>query len=513
MNSIRKTSHYVWIAVAVALFVLFWMISVKTPLAGDDWGYALNGMNNNPLAMAWEFYFTWSGRFFSELWGFLIAPRKELWNMLNPLLWTGIYILIYAIVNPRRNRAAVALLIAAMMLTVKDWVRMETYTWIMGTTYVIPLFLILIVIWIEKQVLLQGQRFSIVHVIVVAVLNFVIGMTMENIAAGSIVLGVLASLYAWFRRREALKLTLTGLAVSVIAFVLMRLSPGSAYRLMSEHQAWTQLGLFQQIQTNWGNFLTYTFTDNKMMMLFLSGIAALALLHHLLESDHLRGSQIALFVVQETILALAVVACCAQFLQAHTQIAALSLFYDHAGSSSAMIFCSVLYILYIVNLFSVLFVLYRDRDLMERSGYLILAGTCNLAMLLSPIFGARSSLYTIYFIILLSASMLSQIETRPAEPLILVMICGALCATKALQWHTKYNQVAQVQQQREAILQYYREHPEDEEAWIPRMPPMSIHSADIEEGDDYHMRTFKEYYGLPESTTLIFYYLDNYADQ
>ena len=248
--------------------------------------------------------------------------------MLNPLLWTGIYILIYAIVNPRRNRAAVALLIAAMMLTVKDWVRMETYTWIMGTTYVIPLFLILIVIWIEKQVLLQGQRFSIVHVIVVAVLNFVIGMTMENIAAGSIVLGVLASLYAWFRRREALKLTLTGLAVSVVAFVLMRLSPGSAYRLMSEHQAWTQLGLFQQIQTNWGNFLTYTFTDNKMMMLFLSGIAALALLHHLLESDHLRGSQIALFVVQETILALAVVACCAQFLQAHTQIAALSLFYD-----------------------------------------------------------------------------------------------------------------------------------------------------------------------------------------
>ena len=65
MNSIRKTSRYLWIAVAVALFVLFWMISVKTPLAGDDWGYALNGMNNNPLAMAWEFYFTWSGRFFS----------------------------------------------------------------------------------------------------------------------------------------------------------------------------------------------------------------------------------------------------------------------------------------------------------------------------------------------------------------------------------------------------------------------------------------------------------------
>ncbi len=37
------------------------------------------------------------------------------------------------------------------------------------------------------------------------------------------------------------------------------------------------------------------------------------------------------------------------------------------------------------------------------------------------------------------------------------------------------------------------------------MPEESIHSADIEEGDTYHQNSFKEYYGLPETTKLIFY--------
>ena len=37
------------------------------------------------------------------------------------------------------------------------------------------------------------------------------------------------------------------------------------------------------------------------------------------------------------------------------------------------------------------------------------------------------------------------------------------------------------------------------------MPEESIHSADIEEGDTYHQNSFKEYYGLPETTKLVFY--------
>lgn len=510
MDKLRRVRQYGWVAGAGFLFLLFWYISVRTPLAGDDWGYALNGMNFNPFAKAWEFYFTWSGRYFSELWGFLIAPRKELWNILNPALFTGIYILIYQIVNPKRNELAVAGLILAMMLSVKDWVRMETYTWIMGTTYVIPLFLILLVIWIMKQILFQGRGVRPWHFIVLIVLNFYIGLTMENIAAVSILLNILMVLYAWFRRRDALGLAVCSLIVSVLAFVLLRGSPGATFRLQRDNQEWMALGLFGQIQANWQNFLTYTFTDNKVMMLLLSAVSSLALVHHLMEQAVVKNKDKLIFAVQLLILGIALVASCAPMLYVRTHWEGIRLLYDHQTLNSALIFCSVFYILYIVNLFTVLVVLAKDKAFLERMTYLMLAGTANLVMMASPIFGARSSLYTIYFIILLAALLLSEIEIRPAEQLILILICSGLCLTKAVSWKQKYTLVAEIQREREEILQYYREHPEDDEAWIPRMPVMSVHSADIEEGDDYHMQVFKEYFGLPETTKLQFYYKEKY---
>ena len=59
-------------------FAFFMILSRWAPVAGDDWGYALGGRWNNPFMKAVQFYFIWSGRFFSELWGFLIADRKYL---------------------------------------------------------------------------------------------------------------------------------------------------------------------------------------------------------------------------------------------------------------------------------------------------------------------------------------------------------------------------------------------------------------------------------------------------
>ncbi|MBR0479463.1 MAG: hypothetical protein IJJ24_10270, partial [Solobacterium sp.] len=72
----------VW-GIPVLFFLFFFLISRYAPLAGDDWGYAAGGRYNSALMRAWQNYFSWSGRFFSELWGYGIAPHKKLWNVLN----------------------------------------------------------------------------------------------------------------------------------------------------------------------------------------------------------------------------------------------------------------------------------------------------------------------------------------------------------------------------------------------------------------------------------------------
>lgn len=504
MERLKKGKSWCWLGGALFIFILFYYITVRTPLAGDDWGYAVNGMSGNPFGKAWEFYFTWSGRYFAELWGFIVAPHKGLWNLLNPALFAGIYVLLYQIVNPKRNSFSVAILIAAMMLTVADRLRMETYTWIMGTTYVVPLFLILLVIWMMKTLLFTDKKIKPVHYLILIFLNFYIGLAMENISAASILLNLLMLIYAYFKRKDALKLTIVGFAISILGFALIRMSPGAAFRLARDNQTWIELGLMGQIQQNWTHFLNYTFVANKYMMLILSLITFLALIHHWVDRIWMNKKDKLAAVVQGFVLTMAIVACCAPTFVEKLNLEFFSVFYD-LETTGGMIFCTLFYLLYIANLFWILFTLYEDEERVEKLMMVMMAGTCNLAMLLSPIYGSRSSLYTVYFIILLTASIASRIKTSNAEAAIILVICGGLCLQRSLSWKRIYTQVAQVQAERESILQYYREHPEDDEAWIPRMPEESIHSADIEEGDTYHQNSFKEYYGLPETTKLIFY--------
>lgn len=505
MERWKKLTPWAWVAGAIFVYILFYYISVRTPLAGDDWGYALNGTNFNPFVKAWEFYFTWSGRFFSELWGFLIAPRKWLWNILNPALFCGIYILLYQIIKPKRNQIACAITILAMMLTVKDWVRMETYTWIMGTTYVVPLFLMLVSIWLMKRVILEEKSIKPYHYACLVGLNFYIGLAMENIAGANILFNILLVIYAWFQRKDALKLTITGLVVSVLSFILLRCSPGATYRLNRDNQAWMQMGLLSHIQYNWQNFLRYTFTDNKIMILILSSISSLLVLQNGFKKTTSQKQKIG-SIIQLVILGLALVACVSPTLYGKTHWEFFRLFYDYGQWNAALVFCSILYLAYIVNCFWILATCYKEKSCYEKLTYFMLAGTCNLAMMLSPIFGSRSSLYTIYFIILLTVSILAEIELHPSIQSILILFCLVMSYNYSLNWKRTYNLVATIQTERESILQYYREHPEDKEAWIPRMPASTVHSANIEEGDTYHEDVFKEYYGLDPDMILRFFF-------
>ena len=95
MRRLSEFKKHFYILAAIFVAGLFFYITFKTPLAGDDWGYALNGMKGNPIEMTMSFYQTWSGRIFSELWGFVVAPNKWLWNVINPILFTLIFICLY----------------------------------------------------------------------------------------------------------------------------------------------------------------------------------------------------------------------------------------------------------------------------------------------------------------------------------------------------------------------------------------------------------------------------------
>lgn len=477
----------------VFIFSLFAYITYLTPLAGDDWGYAVTGRENNPFVAAFEFYFAWSGRFFSELWGFVVAPNKWLWNILNPLMFAGIFLLIINLFD--KHKILFSTIVAGLILSVQNTLRIETYTWIMGSTYVVPLFLMLIYINIIKKVIYSKKSLNNKLLIFSVLLNFYITLCMENIAGVLVLFNILIMIYSFQRRKELLKPFGLILAVSIIGILILRMSPGARYRLENDNVEFNSLSLFEKIGVNYLTFLDLTFVKNVYLFFTLS---ASLTLFNIKNYSNKKDLIFILYYFLGMFIALS------GLIYSKLNLNFLKVFFDVYYSRSCIIFLSFYYLFYIIGIFISLSNL-DEKEYLESITYLMLAGSSNLVMMISPIFGARSSLYTVYFIILLIGSIIAKMPINKKEYFIVVVLYLALIGLKTREYLYKYRLVNYYMQIRNMQIEYYVNNPNEKEAWLIKMPKYYIHSADIEQWDTYHLETFKEYYGINPKMKVIFY--------
>lgn len=469
------------------VFILFFIISVWSPLAGDDWGYAVNGLHENPLVLAFQFYQSWSGRFFSELYGFLVTPHKFIWNLLNPALFTLIYITIQKIIKPRYPWLT-ALLLLVWMISVKDELRMETYTWLMGTTYVIPLALSL-VFW-SNTFLLKDMKLSYTWLqrIIFSLILFWIGLTMENVAAVMILWLVIIVLYVKFKEGKWDITWIFFLSISILSFLLLRLSPGASLRLIRDHAQWAQMGLWNQLKTQYPLFIQHTYLDSKVFWLSFTLIFAWVIFQ--LKFKH-RWFGLALLTP-------AILSSVSLTLSSRFNID-LGFFTDPSS-----LFNAFYWWIYSVYLFYTLSKL-QSEDSRKAIFFLLGAGVSNGVMMLSPIFGFRSSLFTLYYLFVVGLILLNTLTLKNSKTILSVGFT-ILIIVYSNQLITKYKLVHTTDQIRQEQIAYYKDHPDEKEAWLIRYPIYTIHSGDVEEWDTYHMEVFKSYYGLNQEVHLIFYY-------
>ena len=504
MNLNRTVKRRIVIGCLVLFCLLFVMITYWTPLAGDDWGYALTGMRNNPFVACFRQYFNWSGRILSELWGYIVAPRKWLWNILNPALFTGIFMTILAIARPRKNLITCTLVIMFLILSVKDYVRMQTYTWIMGTTYVIPLLLLLIYTLILRKLLIDNDtnKYMIYGCYLI---NLAVPLYMENAGAAIMVANILCIIFAFFDDKKKIKQLSIFLLISIIGFMICRMSPGAVYRLNNEHAAWLSMSIFEQIATNWNNFLRFTFLDNKYLICVLSIVL---FSYTIINRYHYSHSMIHVVLIAMVYL-FGIIQSISANINSILHIDALQILYniEYPGCSLVISILLILYILCVI----ITICNFMDYDRRYLSLYvLMVGGSANIAMLLSPIFDSRSSIYNIFFLILLTVIFLDDMNMNYYVNLGILAI---LILMNLLQFKTyiyKYHLVNEVQKERMEQIYYYQDHPEDTNGYFVRMPIMTIHSADIEQWDTFHQEVFKEYYGLNPEIELHFYFKEHY---
>ena len=474
MKKLLEDKNRVVLLLITGIFFLFFaLITHWTPASGDDWVYAVGGMWNNPFKQALVMYQTWSGRYLSELWGFLVAPHKSLWNILNPLLFTGIFLLLIKL-SDTRYPVLTALLAMVLIFSVGNRVRMQTYTWIMGTTYVVPLLLFLLQVQILRQWLTEKNP-PVWQTAVLCVLNFCIPLYMENAAALIFGGDLLVLIYCFCTKNPNRKKMILIFAFAAAGSLIILSSPGAAYRMVNDNAEFNALSLGQKIAQNWPLFLERSFTESLAVTLAFT-------LFTLLWAERKRNKHKALYGL--IVLGLAAVL---------------------AGQG-------LLYLIYTIG-FLAAYIVYEEHSFKKWFVvYLVLcAGGANAVMLVSPIFDSRSSLYTVY-LLLLTALVLAQdvpLERKEVRIAEAIVLCG-LTGYRMASYYDIYHTVHLINIKRYAEIEYYRLRPDAGDAWLVAYPDESIHSPNVQEWDDTHMYYFKEYYSLSQDLHLIFYYLDEY---
>ena len=491
MNKIGKVNKYFYLLTAIFVFLLFSYITKITPLQGDDWGYALNSYGRNPFVRALEFYNSWSGRYFSELWGFIITPRRWVWDIINPLLFTSIFICIYTLTNTKKYYTLIPLMILSLILTVDNDIRIETYTWIMGTTYVIPLALSLIYyIIIEKLIFKKVNKlFLNISYLVTNIILFYIGLTMENIAAIMILSGIILSIYTYLKKTDLKYLLFSNTIVSFISFMILRMSPGSNYRLERDNVSWINLNIFEKIENGIPEFIRYTFLDNYYLIVVLSVVSILLVLF--------KNTKTKKRIITITLAIAAIVI--------------TSLNYYNILTNATTVLYLIFWIIFTLDIIYNLFILLQGENQLKAIFYFIIAGTSNLVMLYSPLFGPRSSLYTIFYIIIVICLIINEININRYLNYLFTLICLIIVILQGNRYYKVYATIETVNIERDSIIEYYKVNPEVEEAWILRYPDSYLHGANVEPDDIYHLETFKRYYNLnQEPENIIFYFKEEY---
>lgn len=479
----------------VALFViaLFAYITFKTPLSGDDWGYALNGRLDNPITKALEFYNTWSGRFFSELWGMIVPNNKWLWNIINPLLFGTMFISLYKLTYVNKKYITIPLLIIAMMISVEDNLRMETYSWIMGTTYVIPLcFSLLYFLCVDKlfNTDLYDSKLKI-FCYLDNVLLFIIGLMMENIAATMIVGIISMIIYAYINKRKALRYLIINLIVIVSSFIIMRLSPGSSSRLLSEHALWSSMTIFEKVTTAYPNFINITFIKNRYMITLLSVILSLLLIY---TNKKISISYKIISIIVNVL----------SIINVFSVLINDALFINNYESIYSFIYWPI----YVINSFVTIFMCMENSFRKDKTVFMLMIGGCSsLVMLYSPIYGSRSAIYLVYYVILVCSLILESININIKRiNFIILIVLSIIIIDRTEEYISKYHLVGELQKERMKEIDYYKKHPEEDSAGFLCFPAYLIHGANIEWNDYYHLETFKEYYEIPQGGDSIYFY-------
>ena len=454
-------------------FAFFLLIMFLSPISGDDWGNYLVGKQGvrHMIGNAIGMYFSWEGRFISRLLINLFTYNKWIWNIFNSLIIVSIIYIINKICN-FKNKKTMFLLVPLVILFMNLYSFSQVIVWIAGNItylFVIPLLLYYI------YVLYKNNDFSKLNMFTLVILNIVIPMFVEHMAVILILINIIFIIIDFLKNKSVNIKLVIFLIVSIISFLTMFLSPGNAFRNSIENTYFNSLNIFGKIRYNIPSFIYYTYIINYFLIILMF-VGNYLIIKNKLNNIFFKFI-LYIFELLSIILVIK--------------------FILNNQFSGNNIFTIIFFLLY--SIISFILLIKSSKNVKSDLAILFFfIGICsNGVMLLSPTWGYRTSFATYLF---MSISYLIIIDRYIKENKFMnycIVICNVISmllyitfyVSVHLQYNYNYEKIKQgIKFGNDSI----------EIVSYPSFAPCNINPT-----NDYHMKKFKEYYGINKDSNVI----------
>lgn len=463
------------------LFIFFTLILFLSPRSGDDWGNFLEGslgirhMIGNAIGM----YFDWEGRFVSRLLINFLTFYKPIWNILNSLMIVGIIYFVNKITNPK-NRKDIFYLTILIILAMNIYTFSQVVVWIAGNiTYLFVIFLLLYYF----NTLINQKYSNKKYNVLLLILNFIIPMFVEHTGIVLVIGNLLILFYEYYKTHRINKKLLFYLMVSIIGLLLMLLSPGTYQRSQIENIEFKELSIFQKIWYNIPNFIYYTYYINFYMIVLMT-VGNYYLTKEIIKNRIFKVIgclYLTLFPIFITINYLT-----SNFLN----LTILQSFNQYNN------FVILYFISYSIVEFILIAIYTKKTKDLKIFFFFLLGMLANLAMLISPTWGSRTSFAT-YIFLCISYLIIIEKQLKSLNLinnfLFSIIICGfsfysILYISIARQSYENVKSIEEQKKLRKDVIE------------IKKFPYFA--NCNINPENSYHLDKFKKYYGIDSNVKI-----------
>ena len=367
----------------------------------------------------------------------------------------------------------------------------QSFLWVAGSiTYLFPCVLTIGYLYFYFHVIDKLNVLPLRYYLIFGIYSFLIVMFVENISFAYVFANILLLIYKFYKDKKIDKFILINTIISLIGAILMLISPGSRNRLLTE-TSFEQLSLLSKIFVNIPNFVYYTLLFNVPFLVILL-LTNLSLIKKFIQK---RKNKLILYILVSVIfIPLIIIISLKQlkisnvgfkFLLNHTYLLLIAIIF---------IFTEFIYLFnkYIPKDKKILFILFISIGI-----------SSNLIMLFSPIWGARTSLFTTIFLFFSFLYLFMYLNENIGVYLenIIYIILKIVTLILIVFYLITYYKIHQFTILREESIRKQVSN---------KTNPMIIYTSPEfllwgnNPADEYHINTFKDYYNIDKETNFIY---------